>query len=66
MAKLEHAGQYREPETTFTGEVKEHPPLDRESQIKFMVDAPARHETIVDRWMKDDEICALVSRKPPN
>lgn len=63
MTKKQDVGLDEQSGSSFSDVVKETPPLDREGQIKFMTEAPARHNAIVERWMKDDEICALLSAR---
>lgn len=63
MTKKHNVGLDEQSGPSFSDVVKETPPLDREGQIKFMTDAPARHNAIVDRWKKDDEICAMLSAR---
>lgn len=63
MTKKYNVGLDEQSGPSFSDVVKETPRLDREGQIKFMTEAPARHNAIVERWMKDDEICALLSAR---
>ncbi|MFG6572041.1 hypothetical protein ACGYLO_10590 [Sulfitobacter sp. 1A13353] len=63
MTKKHNVGLDEKSGPSFSDVVKETPPLDRECQIKFMTEAPARHNAIVDRWKKDDEICAMLSAR---
>lgn len=63
MTVNKNVGLDKQSDPSFSDVVKENPPLDREGQIKFMTEAPARHNAIVERWMKDDEICALLSAR---
>jgi len=63
VTKKQDVGLDEQSGSSFSDVVKETPPLDREGQIKFMTEAPARHNAIVERWMKDDEICALLSAR---